>query len=365
MPIANIPKEDTVIGSTVSRSNRIPTMSQAPQQIQVDGGGSQPKWFNSPLTTFSGPLPDIQKHIPTFERRSFALAQSDNNQARLNEHLDTIVRLPYGDDEGYVPIGVVSKNYVLIPHMQVFDVVVKALKAAKITPAEVKTEIQITEYGERMVFSLYLPDKYEFDPGDGNPMALRLECMNSVDGSSRFRAIMGWFRYVCCNGLIIGVTRSDLRRRHVGDLNIDDIEAVLTSGLTDSEAEMARFKVWRNTPITISTLSPWVDKNLLDGWGFKAAARAFHIAQCGFDAEVIRPYKDYKPTTISMRKTNPVPGSTQRCSNLFDLSQILAWLAKERRDIQEQLEWREKIPSLMEPLLNCIDAKLTGTITQK
>jgi hypothetical protein len=34
------------------------------------------------------------------------------------------------------------------------------------------------------------------------------------------------------------------------------------------------------------------------------------------------------------------------------LSQILAWLAKERRDIQEQLGWREQIPELMAPLLN-------------
>ncbi|GAG99015.1 unnamed protein product, partial [marine sediment metagenome] len=38
--------------------------------------------------------------------------------------------------------------------------------------------------------------------------------------------------------------------------------------------------------------------------------------------------------------------------NAFDVSQILAWLAKERKDFQEQLNWRQQIPGLMKKLLN-------------
>ena len=95
-----------------------------------------------------------------------------------------------------------------------------------------------------------------------------------------------------------------------------------------------------------------MDKGLREGWGFKAAARAFHIAGCGSDAEVMGPYKDQTPTTIDMRATKAVPGAPKQCRNLFDLSQILAWLAKERRDVQEQLDWREQIPELMAPLMN-------------
>ncbi len=36
---------------------------------------------------------------------------------------------------------------------------------------------------------------------------MRLECLNSVDGSTRFRAERGWFRLVCSNGLRFGITR--------------------------------------------------------------------------------------------------------------------------------------------------------------
>jgi hypothetical protein len=322
------------------------------RRTQASDEDARPKWFNSPVTFHEGSLAEIRQYVPVFERRDFGLTQQGNERFRPNARLDTIVRLPFRDDETLVPVGVVSKDYALVLHSAVLDVATKALDAAQIAPSNVKVELKITEYGERMALSLFLPEKYQFDPGDGNPMALRLECINSVDGSTRFRALMGWFRFVCSNGLIIGVTRSDVRRRHVGDLRLEDVGAVLTSGLKESETEKKNFECWRKAGITLDRLSPWVDKDLREEWGFKAAARTFHIARCGSDADVGGQYKNSTPTSIAMQKTKRVPGAPQQCRNLFDLSQILAWLAKERRDVQEQLEWREKIPGLMVPLQN-------------
>ena len=312
----------------------------------------QPKWFNSPVTCHRGALNEIKMLIPTFERRAFALTQTDNQRSRLNERLDTIVRQPFGEDKTFVPIGVVSKDYALVPHDSVLHFATQGLKQAKIEIGDVWAELKITEYGERMALSLYLPDKYSFDPGDGHPIALRLECLNSVDGSTRFRAIMGWFRFVCSNGLIIGVTRFDVRRRHVGGIWLDDIGEILIAGLKESEMDKRNFEKWRESEITLNRLALWVDKDMREGWGFKAAARTYHIAKSGSDAEVVGQYKDSSPTTIAMQETKYVPGAPEQCRNLFDLSQILAWLAKERRDVQEQMEWREKIPGLMAPLLH-------------
>ena len=67
--------------------------------------------------------------------------------------------------------------------------------------------------------------------------------------------------------------------------------------------------------------------------------------------DIVGQYKGNSPTSIAVRETKRVPGAPARCCNLFDVSQILAWLAKERRDVQEQLEWREEIPELLAPLL--------------
>ncbi len=237
-----------------------------------------------------------------------------------------------------------------MPPTDVLDVARQALEATEIPLSEVKAELKITEYGERMALSLYLPKKYAFDPGDGHPMALRLECINSVDGSTRFRALMGWFRFVCSNGLIIGVTRTDMRRRHVGDFQLQDIGHVLSSGLGESEKEKGNFERWRKSPVSLDSVPPWVNDSVRKTWGFKAAARTFHISRTGCDAEIVGPYKSNNSSTIPVRCASRVPGAPGESRTLFDLSQVLAWLAKERRDLQEQVEWREQIPVLMDSL---------------
>jgi len=309
-----------------------------------------PKWFNSPVTHHTGTLGDIGKHIPTFERRPFSLSMPGDEPPGINAQLDTIVRKPFDGDKAFMPVGIVSKEYAFVQHATVLEVATQALKDAKINLATVKAEIKITAYGERMALSLYLPKEYSFDPGDGNPMALRLECLNSVDGSTRFRALMGWFRLVCGNGLVIGITRSDVRRRHVGDLQVGDVGAVLTAGIKDSETEKRNLQSWRNRPLTGKRILPWLKNDLRKKWGFKAATRAFHIATTGYDVEITGQYRNEDPTTIPVQKGERVKGTPELSENLFDLSQILAWLAKERRDLQEQIEWREQIPELLAPL---------------
>jgi len=319
------------------------------QQSQENPYG---KWFNSPLYHYETVLPEVEKLIPRFERRNFSLEQPDGIKTRLNERLHIIVRQPFEKDQSFIPVGVVSKDYALVQHPEVVDAATKALSDIDINPATVKADLSITEYGERMRLSLYLPERFNFDSGDGHPMAMRLECLNSVEGSTRFRALLGWFRFVCSNGLVIGVTKTDLRRRHVGNLSIEDIGRVLVDGLSDAEQGKKAFENWRNYDITLDNLTPWIDKGVLKEWGFKAATRTFHIAKTGYDVEIAGSYKKEKPTTIQVRKTIKVPGSPAIAKNAFDVSQILAWLAKERNDLQEQFDWRQQIPGLMKTLLN-------------
>lgn len=203
-----------------------------------------------------------------------------------------------------------------------------------------------------MVLSLFLPESFAYDPGDGLKLALRLELFNSVDGSTRFRALMGWFCFVCSKGLVISVTRSDLRRRHIGDIGLADVADVLLSGIQEAEKEKENFGKWRQKQVKAKDLSSWVEKELRKDWGFKAATRVFHISRAGHDVQIAGPYKKHTPLTIPVRKTVRVSGAPKRSENLYDVSQILAWLAKERRDVQEQLEWCERIPDLLEPLWN-------------
>ena len=127
--------------------------------------------------------------------------------------------------------------------------------------------------------------------------------------------------------------------------------AVLQSGLAECEAEKKNFELWRRTVVDSERLKKWIDDDLKKAWGFKAATRAFHIASAGRDVTIVGPYKGHSPMTIPVSAGDAVPGAAARCRNLFDLSQVLAWLARDRADIQEQLSWREQISGILKPFI--------------
>jgi hypothetical protein len=315
--------------------------------IEQDTGET---WRSSPVTRYRGPVDEARDVVPEFERHAFAVAATGVSAAGTNPRLDAIVRLPHGDDRRAVPLGAVSKDYTLVQHRAVFDVAIDALSKAGVHPGDALADLRLTEYGERMALSVYLPERYQFDPGDGEPMALRMECFNSVEGSLRFRALMGWFRFVCSNGLVIGVTMRNVSYRHVSDMPLTGLGVVLRDGLEHYEVERRNFSSWLKKPVSLDTLEDWANTRVKDAWGAKAAARAFHIARTGRDAGVVGPFKGKKPTEVPANPAGPVPGAPPRSDNLFDVSQVLAWLAKERRDVAEQLEWRGQIPGLLAPL---------------
>lgn len=310
------------------------------------------KWFNSPVIHYSGTLDEISIVIPSFERIPFDLGDLRKTPSRLNKRLDLIVRKPHGEDKCIIPIGTVSKDYSLVQHSEIIEIASRAFNKVSVDLKDCKTNMVISEYGERMNLSIHLPEQYSFDPGDGHKMDLRIECYNSVDGSSKFRALLGWFRLVCSNGLVVGITESDIRKRHYKDMTLPEVESVLLNTLKNSSVEKDNFIKWRNQGITQESLKRWIIDTLWKKWGFKAAARAYHISQHGYDVYVSGGFKSNNPFTIPVIKSRTVPGTPERCTNLFELSQILAWLSKERRDIQEQLEWKESIPELLEFFLN-------------
>jgi hypothetical protein len=265
----------------------------------------------------------------------------------VNLSRDVILR---SDDE--VPVGVVSKQYRLVQHSEVFDLALEALKQAKISLSEVAWQLTLTKYGERMALRVQLPHGYGLDLGDGNPMALQLQCFNSVDGSTRFMAVLGWFRFVCSNGLIVGTATSSLRSRHDERLEVEDIASVFREGLVQATGEREMYRKWVRTTVGQAAIRGWIDGSVAKEWGKKAAARAYHIIETGYDAKFVKPFERARPSERAVEHGSRVPGCVVPARNAFAVSQALAWLAKERRDVEEQLEWSRQIRDLMKDLLN-------------
>lgn len=319
---------------------------------KLESENSRVKWLGSPVSLYSGKLTDIRSKVPTFERQGFSLPGPEIGKKSLNTRFHTIVREPFGKDNSFVPIGVVSKNYSLVQHTEVIDIIIQALFSMGIPdPENLSTELRLTQFGERMSINIYFPEDYNFIPPDNHPMALRLECFNSVDGTTGFRALLGWYRYICSNGFFIGVNRLDLRRRHIGNVQLQKLQEVIRNGLVEAENDKKTFLQWQRTPISPKDIAWWFDTTLKEAWGFKMAARAFHIASCGFDGEIKGQYKGQTPTSIKMDSTLRIPGSPRHCYNLYILGQNLSWLAKEHQDMKNQLKLIDQIPSLLYTLI--------------
>jgi hypothetical protein len=335
------------------------------QSNEVTIEDTDENWQSSPITNYSGTIDQIRKYVPEFERRPFALSSNQQlgfespSQSIVSQGVNPwhniIVRKPLESDAEEtpdIPVGIVSPQYTLLQHRGVIDVIAKAaVKLLNIEPEQIQATMDLTALGERMRFGIYLPEVFNIDNNASDCMKLRLECFNSVEGSTRFWAIVGWLRFVCSNGLIVGNVQTDFRQRHNQKMDIAEISAVLEDGLNKATADKKVFSKWMEHKVSSAQIEDWVNGHVAKQWGVKAAVRAWHITKTGFDVSLADPFEKGKPTEKTVIKEEEVPGSILPSDNVFAVSQTLSWLAKERRDIQEQLLWKQQIPQIVNPLL--------------
>ncbi len=297
--------------------------------------------------SWRGELDEILPRLPAFDRAPFATPG-----AAGHGFLDAIVRRAEpGRGLPAVPVAVVSKRYQLLPHAEAAEAVRAALAAIGVHPRDMQAEVSLAAYGARLWLAVRLPREHDFDPGDGHPMALRLVCLNSVDGSTPLRILLGWYRFVCANGLAVGTTRAEFRLVHREGMMPADVAPLLKAGLELAGREKLALREWRATPVPAPRLAAFADGRLADAWGVRLAARFLHIAVTGHDAELAFPFEPGPPSAKTLTPTRRVPGSPAFAQTAWDACQALAWLAKERRDPKERVERELQVPELMQGLV--------------
>lgn len=85
--------------------------------------------------------------------------------------------------------------------------------------------------------------------------------------------------------------------------------------------------------------------------GIKGAVRVLAISKTGWDVDLKGDLKNKHASDVATEKTIEVPGIDPPVANAFGVSQALTWVAGQRTEIQEDLEWRSQVPELMELLL--------------
>ena len=311
-------------------------------------------WLGIPITeTVEGSIDDISRELPHFGRQPFAMTSVNGDEVGVNRFMDMVYRMATRQGERSIPIGVVSKNYRLVDHQQVLSTVEQALIASRIAVDQVQVSANWTVHGERAHFSFLFPDEPRFVQeafGGGDQMRFRVEVFNSVDGSSRFVVLAGWLRFVCSNGLVIGSALVDLRKQHRRELQIEEVGKQLREAIRTAEADKQVFAMWKSRPIDPAFLAAWADMDVKEQWGLKAAVRVLGIAKTGCDVEIAGDLK-LPPSQIKTKQLGTVPGMDGRATNIFDVSQALSWLAGQRSDPAEDLQWRIDVSGLIDKLI--------------
>ena len=274
----------------------------------------QSRCLGEPASEVTGSLADATPLIPTFDRFPFG----------PNRRLDMIVRHAGAKGNIPLPIGVVSKQYVLVQHASVIAALERALRAADVEPLELRCRLTLSESGARMAMRVELPERFAFHAPDGHPMALTFECFNSVDRTVPHFALLGWFRFVCSNGLVVGTTHASMRHDHRPPLRIDELEPLLTEGLAAAACDRERLTESMARRVSTEALRTWVDGPVAKEWGAFAAARVHAIAVTGLDGEPSRTPKGAPPHAREIINPKKVPGTEAPCKDRCGLAQALA-----------------------------------------
>jgi hypothetical protein len=319
-----------------------------------------PRWFREPVCISEGRPQDLLRLIPRFDRRPFAMSSVGgrtlgNTQSASaigeNDFYDLIVKLPLNQQESEIPVGIVSKHYTLVQHLEVVERAAKAIDSAGVKLDQVSAELTLSASGSKMAFTFTLPDKFDLDPGDKLILKLRFHCVNSVDGQCRLKIMLGWYRFVCGNGLVVGTSRLDQRFVHNEYLKLPDLTRVLTEGLEAAKRERVSLTEWVGRHVEESRLDKWSDGPLREMWGPLAAARVHLICRTSYDGRFAMQGEKAPPHRKGMIQTEHVPGAPVRAENAYHVAQALAWVARSKKDIHDQLDCMVEIPKLMNALL--------------
>jgi len=144
--------------------------------------------------------------------------------------------------------SIVSKDYKLIRHEQAIKRVERVLSAYA-DLGKWNTDIEFYNDGGRMRVKYRFPE-IEVEIAKGDVVNPELQLFNSYDTSWPFHIVLGAFRLICTNGMIIGQKFLQLRRRHVYDFEKIDLEDEVSTALDRLNLQAKEWQEWADRYLT-------------------------------------------------------------------------------------------------------------------
>ena len=141
-----------------------------------------------------------------------------------------------------------------------------------------------------------------------------------------------------------------LQQQHRQQLEIEELGRQIGEVIESTWSDKAKFERWMSTEVETDVLVRWIDEEVRSLWGVKAAVRVLGVVTDGWDVEPVGSMTNRRPSEMRTNRICAVPGVDAPVSNLFGVSQALSWIAGQRGEISEDLEWRSQVHDLIAKL---------------
>jgi len=147
--------------------------------------------------------------------------------------------------------SIVSKDYKLIRHEDAVQRIESTIDE-NLELGKYKTDTEFYNDGARMrVIYHFYKKSIEIERGD--TVSPEIHLSNSYDTTWPFIVLIGAFRFVCTNGLVVGEKYLHLRKRHVYHFDEMDLNKQVSTALKRFKLQTNQWKNWTGRQLTQKT----------------------------------------------------------------------------------------------------------------
>jgi len=179
--------------------------------------------------------------------------------------------------------SVVSTDYKLVRHEEAIEEIEKAIRA---TPNLGGFEVTTDFYNDdgRMLRE-YIFQDHQILIQRGDLIKPKLQLFNSYDITWPFTVILGAYRLLCTNGLVIGEKLFHLKKRHVFHFETLNLVGEISTALKRFSKQAEEWKKWTDVPLSKRACGTILETMALGKNGEDEIHNTMDQEAAGFDGE--------------------------------------------------------------------------------
>ncbi len=159
-------------------------------------------------------------------------------------------------------VAVHGKQYKLTPNVEIFKAIDRLILGSQTLKTDgMAIRDQVAYAGGRTIRSYVFPE-HEVKIGPSDVTQLRINVLNSYDGSTNLQVMAGGYRVVCANGMVIGRNIAKYSARHTSAFDERIVARQIAASL-DSFVEAGKnWHTWATTRITDEQAMKLIDAHV-------------------------------------------------------------------------------------------------------